>query len=408
MKGWATFLVLLATRIVVAGDGDEFVVRARSLELAVREVGNGWREWQGFPLNTSERVSALYVTPADADPAVRGVWVGTSEGWLYHGTGDNWTIEAGALDTEITGIAVRQDGETSGSSYTLLLSTSDGIRTVGPFSRLHEKARTVRSTRSYYAAAPAVSPFVSVVPEYQRPMGFVDDILVRSMRFSEPVAITSEHGVLFNLGPYWLIDCHRSSLASERLTWFDPDAPIPHRRPTCVIEDSGGNLWLGTDGDGIVRIDAGTRLLHTPKEDPYFARYSPDDIGCRFTRVTDAKRGFNDSLWFTLTDYGRHSFVARFQNDEWSVVELPQREVKYRGDETRHYPVVPVSLAETAPGSLLIGAEYAGNLQLDWETRLFERITEFKTPLLEIEVSQDGGVWATTSKSVYQRMPQSE
>jgi hypothetical protein len=84
--------VLLATTSVVAGDSDEFVVRPRSLELAVREVGNGWREWQGFPLDTNERVSALYVTPADADPTVRGVWMGTSDGWLYRGTGENWTI----------------------------------------------------------------------------------------------------------------------------------------------------------------------------------------------------------------------------------------------------------------------------------------------------------------------------
>jgi hypothetical protein len=37
---------------------------------------------------------------------------------------------------------------------------------------------------------------------------------------------------------------------------------VPHRRPTCIAEDGDGNLWIGTEWDGLVRLNAQARKYH--------------------------------------------------------------------------------------------------------------------------------------------------
>lgn len=386
------------------------------VDLQARQIGDNWTEWAGIGdlegvISHRERVTSLHLT-SDAN-----VWVGTSRGRVLRYAQDAWTLQATLSGSQITGIAVERPN-------VVWLSTSDGV------CRLKQPEDTVQGAtadwiperfREYYQGHPS---FVSggYIPgeDAVRLWGHVDDIVLpRQISAYAPYVVSEEHG-LFTWGAYHGVWHHFLphywGASSE---WLDTRNLIPHRRPTCLTEDMNEHLWIGTDGDGIVRMNAHARRYNerkpenNGKDETEFSYFSSDEVGCDFVRVNDIAVGLKEGVWAALVGKDKRRYIGRYRLNEWSLFEMPKLERhssrNQRIVETKWWEATPLSVAEFSPGHVLVGAEDAvgrtGLFRLDWRERRLEKVDEVKHPDRGIEHAKDGTVWLHTSWSVYRWSP---
>jgi hypothetical protein len=184
-----------------------------------------------------------------------------------------------------------------------------------------------------------------------------------------------------------------------------------------MTEDKLGHLWIGTEGDGFVRINAHARRFHerdpkdNGKDGKEFTRFLADDVGCEFVRVNDVCAGLAQGVWAALVGKDKRRYVGCFRDGKWSLFELPKikRESSSEGKivNVEWWEPTPLCLAEVAPGRLLVGVDHAvwpaGLFELDWARQTFENVREVKHDVRHIQRAHDGTIWAQTWWGVYTR-----
>ena len=175
------------------------------------------------------------------------------------------------------------------------LSTSDGIRRL---ERDGDQPWQVREFRYYYEGHPAfVSGAYMPGEDAVRLWGYVDDIYIPTSETSySPFVISTEHG-LFCWGGYGRVWHHfMPHYWGANSAWLDTRELVPNRRPTCIVEDSDGNLWIGTERDGLVRLNAHARKYsdrrsdNNDKDGTEFSFIGPEEVGCKFDTSGRSRR----------------------------------------------------------------------------------------------------------------------
>lgn len=342
----------------VLGDDPPTLVPT-AIELKSEPCGDGWTRWDSIgnvegAMTYRERITAL---AANQDE----IWVGTSYGRLLTRQEDKWTLQGRLDGIQITGIAVENAGK-------VWLSTSDGIRRL---ERESDQPWRINEFRDYYEGHPS---FVSggYIPGENavRLWGYVDDIYVPPGETAySPLVISTEHG-FFCWGGYGRVWHHYlPHYWGANSAWLDTRELVPHRRPTCIAEDGDGNLWIGTEWDGLIRLNAHARKYHNrepeknKKDGTEFSFIGPKEIGCEFDRVADLAAA-DKGVWAVLTSREHGSALARFDGQSWVTHPLdgPAR-----------------CVAEVEPGVVLIGVDgsewgrYHGLRKVTWASKKIER-----------------------------------
>jgi hypothetical protein len=308
--------------------------------------------------------------------------------------GNRWTLEA-AFDgnLQITGIAVE-------SPNTVWLSTSDGIR------RLDRSGNQWKLSefRIYYQGHPG---FVSggYIPgeDAVRLWGYVDKIYIPpKLRAYSPMAVSTEHG-WFTWGGYGVVWHHyMPHYSGANSAWLDLRELIPHRRPTCVTEDAQGNLWVGTEYDGLVRLNAKGRedhkrdSQHNQLDGSEFSHFNSDLVGWGFERVENMSPGPERGVWCILSNKDRKRAIARWEHDKWEVFPWPEKIAS------------PATIRELSAGKLWIGIGdepsevEAGIAEMPWDTKTIRRLDGPEHKVREIVVTPSGQIFAASWWSLYQ------
>lgn len=389
-------------------------LEAKPLTLPNVDVGGGWTRWDGIgdlkgAVGWRERATSLHMGQ------IADVWIGTSHGRVLRYADGGWTLELQLPDLQITGIALQQD--------TVWLSTSDGMRQLArPKSDPAGKHWNVKAYREYYSGHPT---FVSAAyirgEDAVRLWGYVDRVYVPELVSTyAPFAISEEHGLFSGDHPsVWHHFLPHFWGANSQ--WLDTRELIPHRRPTCMVEDKQGSLWIGTDGDGLIRINARARHFNqrgstdNAKDGKEFSYFTASEVGCEFVRVNAVSAGHEQDVWVALSGRDKRRYVARFSGDKWTYLELPQ--IKRRTTSGTKlikidwWEATPLSIIETAPRRLLVGVKdavgsAASLYELEWDKQKFEKVSEVKYPVHNLERRNDGSIWAQTSWNVYVRKKQ--
>jgi hypothetical protein len=366
----------------------------KPITLNAKPCGEGWREWEGIG-NLKGMVAYRERLTSICASAVGDVWVGTSLGRLLSMANDRWTLQADLGRLQITGIAVEEPDK-------VWLSTSDGIR------RLSRDKDAWRLTeyRQYYQGSPS---FVSggYIPgeDSVRLWGYVDGIYVPPKnRTYSPFVVSTEHG-LFSFGGRFEIWHHfMGGYWGGNSDWLDIRELIPHRRPTRVVEDADANLWIGTEWDGIVRLNATARDYHnrTPennkKDGTEFTFIDPKEVGCEFDRVVDLSSGREQGVWMVLGLKDCQSTLARFDGEAWTTMTLPGKSRK------------AMCIAEIEPDVILVGTasdfENQSMFKVDWKSQKVEPVHGPQYNIFGIVTLPDGRVFAASWFGLYERSPQ--
>ncbi len=382
------FLFLMLIIPVTAAEKPERLV-PQKIELKSTPLKDGWVEWTidreipDFP----ERINVL---------AVQGdtLWVGTSFGRLLTRSSEEWIVQAQIQEVQITGIAVESPDK-------LWLSTSDGIRRLD---RQPDQSWEVATYRQYFQGHPS---FVSgsYIPgeDSRRLWGYVDDIYFpRQEKAYAPFVISKEHGLFsWSAGVWHHFLPHYGGANSE---WLDLTELIPHRRPTCMLEDHQGHLWVGTAGDGLVRFNANGRKYHRRKPEnnqpdgTEFSQFGFADFGCNCDRVVDLAVSEQTGVWALLASFKSGSHLAHYDGLTWSTLPL--------GEKT-----VPSCLLEIEPGVLLVGDLNYNRDQIKkvtWRTRQIEPMTGPKHGIRNLVKLADGRVFAASWWGLYEQVKQAK
>ena len=384
------------------------------IELEAVENGGGWTLWSGVAnlegsVSYRERSTSLHIAPDES------VWVGTSHGRILRYADGEWTL-VGRLDgVQVTGIAAQDDD-------IVWLSTGDGMCRL----RRPEEEDAGTETdwlcdrfRHYYQGHPG---FVSggYIPgeDAVRLWGHVEGVYMpRHVTTYAPFVVSVEHG-LFTWGGYGRVWHHfLPHYWGANSDWLDTRELVPHRRPTCIEEDADRHLWIGTQGDGIVRMNAHARRFHerepeeNDKDGREFSTFGPAELGVDFVRVNDISTGLEGDVWAALVGTDDRRYVARFDGEDWSHVELPQikRHSIRNGKVVKRWwwEATPLSMAEIEPGRVLVGVENAvwpaGLFELDWKAKEFRTVKAVEHPVRTIARTENGNVWAQTWWGVYRR-----
>jgi hypothetical protein len=293
---------------------------------------------------------------------------------------------------QITGIAVDGDGR-------VWLSTSDGIRRLERDEQEHWK---VRDFRNYYQGHPG---FVSgrYIPgeDTVRLWGYVDGVYIpqRETAYS-PFVISNEHG-LFSFGGYGGIWHHfMPHYWGANSPWLDTRELVPHRRPTCMVEDGEGNLWIGTGRDGIVRLNVHARKYHSrkptenQKDGTEFSFFTSKDVGCNFSRVVDVTASRERGVWAMLGSEAGGAHLTRFDGKTWKTMLFDSE-------------MTAICLAETSPGKVLIGVSgrwrHQGLRQVTFEPQRIERVAGPEHAIRNIVTLPNGKVFATSWWNLYEK-----
>jgi len=359
-----------------------------SIDLKATPCGDGWRKWESIgniegPVAHRERITALAANDSD-------VWVGTSRGRLLTQRGNEWILQGQLEGVQITGIAVEGVDKVS-------ISTSDGIRRL---EREKDEPWQVKEYRYYYEGHPS---FVSggYIPgeDAVRLWGYVDDIYIPPNETTySPFVISIEHG-LFCWGGYGRVWHHyMPHYWGASSPWLDTNELVPHRRPTCMVEDKDGNLWIGTHWDGLIRLNAHARKYHdrepenNKKDGTEFSRFGPKEIGCEFDRVADLAASADHGVWVTLTNGRRSSILARFDGRRWESLTF--------GKNTA------VCVAEIEPEVALVGIggrrRKLGVTKVTWESRQVERLDGPEQVIRDIVSLSDGRIFAASRWDLYE------
>ena len=250
--------------------------------IGVKPLEGEWVEWTG--ITSGEGFHAERITSLSIDRE-GSLWVGTSRGRLLTRSGTTWQLQA-RLDAQVTAVAV----ETRGRVW---LSTGDGIRRLD---RSETNSWRVAVFRTYYQGEPGlVSGGYTPGFDAERIWGYVDSIYIPPKKKTyTPLVISTEHGLFSWAGDYYEVWHHfLPHYWGANSAWLDTRELLPHRRPTCMVEDGAANLWVGTDGDGIVCLTAHARdyAARSPddngRDGTEFRSFGTNDLGCDFTSVVD-------------------------------------------------------------------------------------------------------------------------
>tara|TARA_R110000782_G_scaffold54637_8_gene115479 strand:- start:15587 stop:16681 length:1095 start_codon:yes stop_codon:yes gene_type:complete len=154
-----------------------------------------------------------------------------------------------------------------------------------------------------------------------------------------------------------------------------------------VFQDREGNLWFGTNGDGVCRFDGESLVFFTVDEgfggyavrgivqdaagkmwfatDNGVSRY---DAG-KFTNYTAADGLSADSIWSMMLDrsgvlwVGTQEGVCRFDGERFLPFPLPRVDVDE--PESRFSPLVAFAMLEDANGHLWFGTDGEGAHRFD-------------------------------------------
>ena len=285
---WEAVLVVVVWANLVLAE-EVVLLRPEKLDLKSEMCGDGWQVWSGIgdlegAVTYRERITALAAHAND-------VWVGTSGGRLLAFSDDGWLLQGQLKGIQVTGIAVENADK-------VWLSTNDGIRRLD---REGQQLWKVNEFRHYYEGHPS---FVSggYIPgeDAERLWGYVDEIFIpRQETAYSPFVVSTEHG-LFCWGGYGRVWHHfLPHYWGANSAWLDTRELVPHRRPTCIVEDGESNLWVGTQWDGLLRFNASARKYHNRKPEDNktdgteFSRFGSAEIGCPFDRVDDLASSAN-------------------------------------------------------------------------------------------------------------------
>lgn len=154
-----------------------------------------------------------------------------------------------------------------------------------------------------------------------------------------------------------------------------------------VFQDRDGNLWLGTNGDGVCRYDGKSLTYLSVKDglagsairgivqDRRGALWFATDGGVsryengKFTTYRQADGLSADSVWSLLLDkagviwVGTHEGVCRF--DGKSFVPFPLPRVKVENPESRFTPKVVFAMFQDRGGNLWFGTDGEGAHKYD-------------------------------------------
>jgi hypothetical protein len=315
LAGTLAIIVLVAT----SSRADETItLTPASIELTSTPCGDGWKRWDGIgdaegAVAYRERLTALAAQDGD-------VWIGTSQGRVLSRHETKWTLQGTLPGIQITGIAFE-------GADKVWLSTSDGVRRLD---RAEKQTWKVSEYREYYEGHPS---FVSggYIPgeDAVRQWGYVDDIYVpRQETAYSPFVISTEHGLFCWAGYGGVWHHYMPHYWGASSPWLDTRDLLPHRRPTCMVEDNAGNLWIGTQWDGLVRLNANSRKYHArnpdnnKKDGTEFSHLGATEVGCPFDTVVDLAASADHGIWAVLSSGGGGSWLARFDGQQWETLAL--------------------------------------------------------------------------------------
>jgi hypothetical protein len=421
----ATFMVGISNRKIVTPEEwykqqNAIVLTPKPIALNVKPAVEGWRQWEGMGDPNGTPIYAECLTALAAD-AAGNIWVGTSRGRVFSiakndsrmpvddegqpaigqrafsiAKNDSCVLQANLRDVQITSIAV--DGPDI-----VWLATNDGIRKLSR----DKDAWKLMEQREYYEGQPAgVSGGYMPAADGVRLWGYVDRIYFPPKNHTyAPLAVSVEHG-LFCYGGYHGVWHHFMphywGPSSELL---DLRELIPHRRATCVVEDSDANLWVGTQWDGLVRFNAHARDYHkresTEKKSDgtEFASFGAKEVGRDFDRVVNLKPGQTKGIWAILGHKNDQTVLARFDGQTWTTLALPEKSYK------------AICLAEIKPNVILVAIEFVGPdedhqnqslLQVNWKSQAIEEVAGPQS-VFEIIALPDGRVFAASWSGLYEK-----
>jgi ligand-binding sensor domain-containing protein len=369
---------------------DVLTLTAAAIEMTSAGSGDGWYRWNSIGdidggVAYRERLTSL-------SACENAVWVGTSYGRLLSRQDNQWTLQGTLQGIQITGIAFE-------GSDKVWLSTSDGIRRLD---RAEKQTWKVSVYRDYYEGHPS---FVSgaYIPgeDAVRRWGYVDDIYFPQLETAySPFAISTEHG-LFCWGNYGGVWHHfMPHYFGANSAWVDTRNLLPHRRPTCMVEDKGSNLWIGTQWDGLVRLNANARRYHARNPDnnkqdgTEFSDFGATEVGCQFDRVDYLASSAKLGIWAVLSGSSDRAWLARFDGQRWESMALdgPVR-----------------SVVETEPDVVMIGVDgekwgrHQGLREVTWPSKKVQRLSGPENVILEIVRLPNGRIFAASWWNLYER-----
>jgi len=383
-------LVCLVTAFALADEPTDF--GPLPISLSPTPCGEGWREWQGISNIKESWAERERITSLSAGTS-NEVWVGTSHGRLLSLAGDQWTLQAHLKNVQITGISPQ-------GTDRVWLSTSDGIRRLD---RENERWR-LKVFRTYYEGHPSyVSGGYIPGEDAIRLWGYVDDIYIPPKKGSyAPFVISTEHGLFSWEGFHGVWHHFMPHYWGANSSWLDTRDLISHRRPTCMVEDVDANLWVGTEGEGILRLNAhGRDYCERPpgnhdRDGTEFTFFGPKDVGDDFDRVVDIAAGLERGVWAVLGLKDRRKHLARFDGTSWTGMVLPE------GVRTANCVV------EVKPGVILVGVNHnhgaAALVEVRWATQDVRTVSGPKYGVFEVLRTPDGRVFAASWFGLYENM----
>lgn len=387
-----TSVILLTSGLISAEEPTTFT--PEPIALNTKPCGKDWKEWEVISnprgvVSHRERLTSIHADNAG------GIWVGTSWGRLLSWANNKWILQANFKNVEITGIAVE-------SPEKVWLSTSDGIRRLDR----DKDAWKLTEYRTYYQGHPS---FVSggYIPgeDSVRLWGYIDDIYIPlKNRTYMPFVVSTEHGLFCLAGRFDVWHHFLPHYWGTNSSWLDTRTLLPHRRPTCVVEDAETNLWIGTEWDGIVRLNAPGRDYHSREPEnnksdgTEFTSIGPKEVGCEFERVTDLVVGRENGIWAVLGSKNEQNILARFDGKVWTTMTLPSSSRK------------ATCISEIIPDVVLVGvaSDFRGPtvLRVEWKSQKIEPLSGPKGNIFEIVTLPDGRVFAASWFGLYEQRPQ--
>ncbi|HPR65445.1 MAG TPA: two-component regulator propeller domain-containing protein [Thermoanaerobaculia bacterium] len=226
-------------------------------------------------------------------------------------------------------------------------------------------------------------------------------------------------------GGICMLKADREDLANPNFTCYqnrpgDPTS-LSHNRVLCIIDDPEGNLWIGTEGGGLNRLDPATGIFTAYKRDPS----NPDSLNNNY--VFSLLMDREGTLWIGTEMGGINKLDPRYikfyhfandpnnerslsNNSVWAMLQdredtfwVGTREGGLNRYDTRqkrfdhfvHNPEVPASLSddyirkifEDSRGNLWIGTDTGGLERFDRKRGTFTHLSH--NPVDPSSISSD-------------------
>ena len=167
-----------------------------------------------------------------------------------------------------------------------------------------------------------------------------------------------------------------------------------------MVEDADSHLWIGTQWDGIVRLNGHARVYHerSPKQNDKdgteFTFIDSKEVGVEFDEVVSLARGVDRGIWAVLALKDQREILARFDGQAWSTMRLHGK-----GDRAN-------CIAEVEPGTILVGLQENQRrsiVSIDWESQKIEPVKGPQYDVFEIVSLPDGRVFAASPYGLFEK-----